>query len=127
MAQSVSVRRPPIASSALRPSAPGALVRGPFLGKALGLALQADQAGQPPGRAALAVPPTDARHDLVRAGTVLERRSNGVLDCVRQRPAPRPLPVAQHAAILARTTRPLHRTMVRGGAGLRQATVILAL
>ena len=63
----------------------------PFLGKAVGLALQTNQAVQALGPAALlgrrtvAAPRTDARHDLVHGGTVLDRYGNGVLDRARQR------------------------------------------
>ena len=75
----------------------------PFLGKAVGLALQADQAVHALGPAVLggsrtraascardrsrtvAAPRTDARHDLVHGSAVLDRCSHGVLDCARQR------------------------------------------
>ena len=75
----------------------------PFLGKAVGLALQADQAVDALGPAALGgsrpraascardqrrtltAPRTDARHDLVHGSAVLDRCSHGVLDCGRLR------------------------------------------
>ena len=76
----------------------------PLLGKAIGLALQADQAlhgrggtrtlAAPRMRAAscardqrrtVAVARTDPRHDLVHGGAVLDGCSDGVLDCGRQR------------------------------------------
>ena len=79
----------------------------PFLGKANGLALQADQAVHALGPAALGrsrtraapcardqrrtvavegcwVARTDARHHLVHRGAVLDRCGNGVLNCTRQ-------------------------------------------
>ena len=75
----------------------------PFLGAAIGLALQTNQAVHALGPAALvgsrtraascardriralAVARTDARHDLVHGGAALKRHRNGVLDCGRQR------------------------------------------
>ena len=75
----------------------------PFLGKANGLALQANQAVHALGPAALggsrtraascardqsrtvAVARADTGHDLVHGGAALDRCSNGVLDCGRQR------------------------------------------
>ena len=75
----------------------------PFLGKAVGLALQADQAVHALGpatlggsrtraascardqRRTLTAPRTDARHDLVHGSAVLDRCSHGVLDCGRLR------------------------------------------
>ena len=76
---------------ALRPSAPGSRGRCPFLGKAIGLALQANQAVHALGPATLggsrtraascardqrrtvAAPRTDALDDLVHGGAVLDR------------------------------------------------------
>ena len=75
----------------------------PFLGAAVGLALQADQAVHALGPATLggsrtraasyardqrrtvAAPRTDALDDLVHGGAVLDRYGNGVLDRARQR------------------------------------------
>ena len=74
----------------------------PFLGKAIGLALQADQAVHALGlalvgsrtraascardqRRTVAVARTDARHDLVHGGAVVDCCGNGVLDRARQR------------------------------------------
>ena len=86
-----------------KPLGAGLALALPFLGKAIGLALKEYQAVHVRGPAALggsrtraascardrrrtiAVARTDARHDLVHGGAVLDRCGNGVLDCGRQR------------------------------------------
>ena len=63
----------------------------PFLGAAIGLALQANQAVYARGPAALggrrtvAAQRADALDDLVHGGAVFDGCGSGVLDCARQR------------------------------------------